>query len=445
MFFIKILKAQPTVRLQVFKQRLLSSQAKISEKTVDLYQQQYSRDSWTNITPKILSHLDRNLHLQANHPLSIIRKRIVKYFYGAYLNPRGSPLFSVYENLSPVVSTEQNYDNLLVPKDHPSRTKSDCYYINKDYLLRAHTTAHQVELIQAGLDNFLVAGDVYRRDEIDATHYPVFHQMDGVRIIHQDKLFERTPELKVFEKSYKTYLTNDTSTISDCVDQHKQPCHTLEAVKLCEHEMKRVLVGMVKDLFGEKVEYRWVETYFPFTQPSWELEIFFNGKWLEILGCGISRNEILDKAGVDNSIAYAFGVGLERLAMVLFDIPDIRLFWSTDSGFLNQFNDEKIVKYKPISSYPQCTNDISFWLPEGLSFETFSVNDFYDLVRTIGEDMVEQVTLIDKFNHPKTGKSSLCFRIVYRHMSRTLTQAEANVTHAKIAAEMVKEFNVVIR
>ncbi|XP_052563420.1 probable phenylalanine--tRNA ligase, mitochondrial [Culex pipiens pallens] len=445
MWFIKILKVRPAFSLLAVKPRFLTSQANISEKSIDLYQQQYERDAWTNLTPKIVSHLDRNLHLRHNHPLCTIRKKIVKYFYGAYLSPRGNPLFSVYDNLPPVVTTEQNFDNLLIPKDHPSRAKSDCYYINKDHLLRAHTTAHQVELIQAGLDNFLVVGDVYRRDEIDGTHYPVFHQMDGVRIIHQDKLFERTPELKVFETSYKTHLSQDTSAISACIDQQKQPCHTLEAVKLCEHEMKRTLVGMVKELFGDKIQYRWVETYFPFTQPSWELEIYFNNNWLEILGCGITRNEILERSGVDNSIAYAFGVGLERLAMVLFDIPDIRLFWSTDSGFLNQFKDDKIVKYKPISVYPQCVNDLSFWLPEDLSIETFSVNDFYDMVRNVGGEVVEQVTLIDKFKHPKSGKSSLCFRIVYRHMERTLTQAEVNVIHAKIGAEMVKDFNVVIR
>ncbi|XP_055596537.1 probable phenylalanine--tRNA ligase, mitochondrial [Uranotaenia lowii] len=445
MFFIKILKVRPVLSLSGNVSRLLSSQANISEKTVDLYRQQYERDSWTNITPKILSHLDRNLHLQQNHPLSIIWKRITKYFYGAYLNPRGNPMFSVHERLSPVVSIEQNFDNLLISKDHPSRAKNDCYYINQNFLLRAHTTAHQVELIQSGLDNFLVVGDVYRRDEIDSTHYPVFHQMDGVRIIHQDKLFERNPELNVFETSYKTHLNQNSTTISECIDQQKQPCHTLEAVKLCEHEMKRILVGMVKDLFGDKVEYRWTESEFPFTKPSYELEIFFNGKWLEILGCGITRNEILDKAGVSKSIAYAFGVGLERLAMVLFDIPDIRLFWSTDSGFLNQFKDDSIVKYKPISVHPQCTNDLSFWLPDGMNIDEFSPNDFYDLVRTVAGDIVEQVTLIDKFKHPKTGKSSLCFRIVYRHMERTLTQSEVNVVHANIGAELVKSVNVVIR
>lgn len=168
---------------------------------------------------------------------------------------------------------------------------------------------------------------------------------------------------------------------------------------------------------------------------------------MEVLGCGIMRNEILLNSGVSNSIGFAFGLGLERLAMILFDIPDIRLFWSNDSGFLSQFNedDNGHYKYKAISSFPQCTNDLSFWLPEGMQIEDFSPNDFYDIARGIGGDMIEQITLVDKFKHPKTGKSSLCFKIVYRHMERTLTQAEVNDIHDKIAKAASEGFNVVIR
>lgn len=92
---------------------------------------------------------------------------------------KGSPVFSVYDRLSPVVSVAQNFDSLLIPAGHPSRARSDCYYINKNTLLRAHTTAHQCDLIKAGLDNFIVIGEVYRRDEIDSTHYPVFHQVES--------------------------------------------------------------------------------------------------------------------------------------------------------------------------------------------------------------------------------------------------------------------------
>ena len=120
----------------------------------------------------------QNLHLKKHHPLSIMRQRIVNFFYKEYANPKGgTPIFSVFDRLSPIVSVNQNFESLLIPKDHPSRAKSDCYYINRGYMLRAHCTAHQVELLRSGLDNFLVVGDVYRRDEIDATHFPVFHQV----------------------------------------------------------------------------------------------------------------------------------------------------------------------------------------------------------------------------------------------------------------------------
>lgn len=85
------------------------------------------------------------------------------------------------------------------------------------------------------------------------------------------------------------------------------------------------------------VQCRWVDQYFPFTHPSWELEILYNNDWLEILGCGIMRQEILQKSGAVDRIGWAFGLGLERLAMRLYNIPDIRLFWSNDAGFLNQF------------------------------------------------------------------------------------------------------------
>lgn len=263
----------------------------------------------------------------------------------------------------------------------------------------SHKLLLQVDLLKSGLDNYLIVGDVYRRDEIDATHFPVFHQIDGVRTLHRDKLFKNNPELEIFETNFKINPTSFLPIKSSlkCIDQTKQPYHTMEAVKIIEHELKTVLVGLAQHLFGMDVEYRWVDSYFPFTQPSWELEVKWKGKWLELLGSGIMREEILEKSGVSNSIGWAFGVGLERLAMVLYEIPDIRLFWSNDSGFLSQFKEEdfgKQLKYKPISIYPQCVNDLSFWLPDGTKIEDFAENDFYDLVRDVGGDIVEQVEFI---------------------------------------------------
>lgn len=393
-----ILKRVFIVNPVLFKCRYFSSSAKplkVQEPLL-LNGTTYKRDSWTNLRPRIQSYLNRNIYLQKNHPLSIIRKRIVDHFYKSFITNRGNPLFSVVDNLSPVVTLEQNFDSLLIPTDHISRKNTDSFYLNRDYMLRAHCTAHQVDLLKSGLDNFLIIGDVYRRDEIDSTHFPVFHQVDAVRTIRRDKLFENHEDLEIFEPNY---VPNSESigciTDGNVAEAGKQPCHTLEAVKLVEHELKTVLVGLVKHLFGENIKYRWVDAYFPFTQPSWELEIWYNDEWLEVLGCGIMRNEILERSGVSNSIGWAFGIGLERLAMILYNIPDIRLFWSTDTGFLCQFDETKEtaqMQYKRVSKYNQCYMDVSFWLPDSYTLESFPVNSFYALVREVGGDLVEQVS-----------------------------------------------------
>lgn len=143
---------------------------------------EYPTDSFTNVTDKILSLLNRKLYLQQSHPLCLIKENIVNFFYKNFKGRTGNAIFSVIDNLDPVVTTIQNFDSLLIPKDHVSRNKSDCYYLNNNLLLRSHMTAHQFELIKSGLDNFLMVGDVYRRDAIDCTHYPVFHQLDAVKL-----------------------------------------------------------------------------------------------------------------------------------------------------------------------------------------------------------------------------------------------------------------------
>jgi len=194
------------------------------------------------VNSRILSHLGRNLHLQQHHPLAFIRKRIVDFMYAHFPRRGRSPLFSVYDDLSPVVTVAQNYDSLLVPIDHPSRRKSDCYYFNKDMLLRAHTSAHQAELMKAGLTNFLVVGDVYRRDEIDKTHYPVFHQLEAVRLCgHHDVFTDENiaGELSVFEKS-----GGERSV-------EKQESHTRDAVYIMSQSLKTCLLGLAQHLFGK--------------------------------------------------------------------------------------------------------------------------------------------------------------------------------------------------
>jgi phenylalanyl-tRNA synthetase alpha chain len=152
--------------------------------------------------------------------------------------------------------------------------------------------------------------------------------------------------------------------------------------------------------------------------------------------------------------------------MVLFDVPDIRLFWSEDSRFINQFEDGKIVKFKPFSSKPTCYKDIrfviskqlflgrgflahhlslysrptSFWVPP-----EYHENNFYELVRTVAGDIVEDVSLVDKFTHPKKGQTSYCYRLNYRAMDRTLTNDEINVLQEKVKAACVSDLAVQLR
>jgi phenylalanyl-tRNA synthetase alpha chain len=149
----------------------------------------YPTDKWTNVNPHILSRLNMNLHRQQQHPLNHLSRRLRQYFHGFYAPGHLSPIFSIIDDLSPIVTVEQNFDSSCTPIDHVSRTKSMNYYINETTLLRAHTSAHQVDLMRAGLNAFLCIGDVYRRDSIDPTHYPVFHQCEGVRLFDKEELF----------------------------------------------------------------------------------------------------------------------------------------------------------------------------------------------------------------------------------------------------------------
>lgn len=327
-----------------------------------------------NVTPHIASRVGVNLHRRPLHPLNILKQEIVEYWKG----------FQLYDDISPVVTCEQNFDRLRIPPDHVSRSKSDTYYLNRETVLRTHTSAHQVDLLRQGNQQFLVAGDVYRRDDIDRSHYPVFHQMEGVKMF--------------------------TNLDAGCSEQ--------EQMEIIAKDLQQSLEGLAKHLFGP-TEMRWVDEYFPFTHPSFELEILFQGEWMEVLGCGVIHPQILANAGRPGEKGWAFGLGLERLAMILFDIPDIRLFWSDDHRFHSQFQSGRIVKFQPYSKYPPVYKDVSFWLNE-----SFHINELNEIVRDLAGDLVERLELIDQFTHPKTKRVSHCYRIAFRSMDRSLTNEE---------------------
>ncbi|MCJ1259407.1 hypothetical protein MMC24_007244 [Lignoscripta atroalba] len=248
--------------------------------------------------------------------------------------------------------------------------------------------------------------------------------------------------------------------------------HSIEEVEAIAAHLKKSLEGVVVEIFSkareaaiaagdasidteEPLRVRWIEAYFPFTSPSWELEVFWQGDWLELLGCGVVKQDLLSNAGVPNQIGWAFGVGLERVAMLLFSIPDIRLFWSKDTRFLSQFSSSgSIGRFVPFSKYPACYKDVAFWLRSssnsaggGLrsNAQDFHENDVMEIVRDVGGDLVEDVKLVDDFTHPKTGRKSLCYRINYRSLERTLRNEEANELHEDVRKRLVDKLGVELR
>lgn len=369
-----------------------------------------------NIPPSIRSKVGENLHLRDKHPLNTIKKSIEDYFQG------NDPSLQTFDNLCPVVPIKNNFDLLRIPPDHVSRSKSDTYYLNDEQVLRTHTSAHQVDLLTKGINSFLVSGDAYRRDEIDSSHYPVFHQMEGV------KLFSVQQDL-VEKENLKTKA---------------------DQMKYVELHLKQSLEGLVRHLFGD-VEIKWGEDYFPFTHPSFELEILYDEKWLEVLGSGVIHPQILTNSNLnkDQHMGWAFGLGLERLAMILFKIPDIRLFWTEDPRFHSQFTSGSMdVTFQPYSKYPPCLKDMSFWILSERKNEEqkeFHVNDLMEIVRDVAGDIVEKVWLVDEFVHPKTSLSSHCYRISYRSMDRSLTNEEIDELQFKVRERTEKELAVELR
>jgi phenylalanyl-tRNA synthetase alpha chain len=445
----------------------------------------YIFDETSNLSSSILGLVGRNLYEQPDHPISITRKLIESCFE--------EPTFNHFAMNNPVVTVTDNFDTLGFPKDHPGRSRTDTYYVNSTHLLRTHTSAHEHNAFQWLANNtsskgYTICADVYRRDSIDRSHFPVFHQMEGARVwkpqearaavIQRD--CEKMPKTNLLVEDQATDFSTDANPL--------QPEHDPEEVHLVARHLKLSLEQVIQRIFQASqaslpsaarsdapMQARWIEAYFPFTSPSFELEVDWNGEWLELLGCGVTKQSILEKAGLTNHIGWAWGVGIERFAMLLFGIPDIRLFWSTDPRFLRQFTRGKITKFEPFSKYPACYKDIAFWInatPSGSSLighsspsgvaaaaggdatkasptETqpaaFHENDIMEVVRDVAGSLVEDVKLVDEFVHPTSGRKSLCYRINYRSLERTLTNEEVNGLHDEVGRRMKGLFGVELR
>ncbi|KAI1506504.1 phenylalanyl-tRNA synthetase mitochondrial precursor [Biscogniauxia marginata] len=439
--------------------------------SVEINGKTYETDSWFNVPPNILDKITRRLHLQKDHPVCITRQIIESVF--------PAPTYRYHNDFNPVVSTYQNFDSLGFPEKHPGRAKTDTYYINSETLLRTHTSAHQADIFRANLsDGYLISADVYRRDEIDRSHYPIFHQMEGARSWRRAKapngdvaaaiwsdvnklpkhdIKVEDPSLPFYSKSNPLQTRHHSPAEAEAITAHLKKSLELMVVKIFTIA-NTAAVKKDPDFVGEPLQVRWVPSYFPFTSPSWELEVYYGGDWLEVLGCGVVKQDIYINAGVPDQLGWAFGIGLDRIAMLLFQIPDIRLFWSQDKRFLDQFRGASngpnyLKRFAPFSKYPGCYKDVSFWLSSSsaaggklkANVHDFHENDFMEIVRGVAGDVVEDVRLVDEFTHPKTGRRSLCYRINYRSLERTLTNEETGKLHNAVSKALVKKLGVEIR
>jgi phenylalanyl-tRNA synthetase alpha chain len=197
----------------------------------------------------------------------------------------------------PEVETEEfNFDMLNIKKSHPARQMHDTFYVEKKLnLLRTHTSPVQIRgmLEKKPPLAFISGGKVYRKDD-DATHLPMFHQVEGIY-----------------------------------VDEHVSFAH-----------LKDLIYKIIYSLFGKNVRLRFRPSYFPFTEPSAEVDILSKeGKWLEILGCGLVNPVVLKNCNVDcdKYSGLAFGLGIERIAMLKHGVSDIREFYKSNLDFLSQF------------------------------------------------------------------------------------------------------------
>ena len=231
------------------------------------------------------------LNLGGRHPVSIVINKINEIFTKIGFSISDGP---------EIVDDWHNFTALNIPQNHPARDMQDTFFVHEsqEWMLRTHTSSVQVSVMESQDPPIrtIAPGRTYRRDS-DATHSPFFHQVEGL------------------------YVDENVSMA----------------------DLKQTLYYFVRQLFGEDTKVRFRPSYFPFTEPSAEMDIGWEKEgeidWMEILGCGMVDPEVFEMCGIDREryTGFAFGIGIERIAMLKYRIPDIRTFFDNDVRFLEQF------------------------------------------------------------------------------------------------------------
>lgn len=325
----------------------------------------------------------------------------------------GLPVWADFDvvEIPKIVTVEDNFDLLNTPKEHLSRRDSDTYYLDQTHILRTQMTVmwpyyfRDEEVLERlkmdGGVGSLSPGIVWRKDEIDRKHYPAFHQTDFLYVCRKDK---RIVTLK---------------------------------------DLQDIQADAIKAIFGD-IEFRFLVDSFPFTDPSTQAEINWNGDWIEITGAGLVHSNCLRNFGLDPEVynGYAGTFGLDRVAMIKMGIPDIRILWSNDPRITSQFKDINS-QFQEVSKFPSTLRDISFIIDKNIN-----LNNYYEIVRDYANDLIEEVKLLDEYeNEEKFGqdKKSYTFRIIYRSSERTLTNEEINKIQEEIRQKTEQELKAVLR
>ena len=228
----------------------------------------------------------RVLELGRRHPLTLALDRIKAVFLQMGFDIEEGP---------EVESDYYNFEALNIPSHHPARAMHDTFYFDAHYLLRTHTSPVQIRTMEKDEPpiRIICPGRVYRNDS-DQTHSPMFHQLEGL-------------------------MVTESSTFA---------------------ELKGLISEFLEAFFAKELTVRFRPSFFPFTEPSAEVDILDdNGKWLEVMGCGMVHPKVLSDSGIDPTKyqGFAFGMGIERFAMLYYGVNDLRLFYQNDVRFLKQF------------------------------------------------------------------------------------------------------------
>jgi phenylalanyl-tRNA synthetase alpha chain len=293
------MKTVPNEKKKEFGQ-VLNDFKQFAEQKYESAKQSTAGQQTTAVEEADLSLPGDPVHIGSRHPITLVRNRIVGIFQRLGFSVADGP---------EIEDDWHNFTALNLPENHPARDMQDTFYIHQqpDWLLRTHTSNVQIREMEKGKlpIRIICPGRVYRNETISARSHCFFHQVEGL------------------------YIDENVSFA----------------------DLKQTLYFFVQEMFGKDVKVRFRPSYFPFTEPSAEMDVscfICGGKgcrickhtgWVEILGCGMVHPKVLENCGIDSNkyTGYAFGMGIERPALLLYDVNDIRLFSENDARFLRQF------------------------------------------------------------------------------------------------------------